>query len=181
MKRIPDIKTLMLLMILIPTLLVVGCDEDSNPYSPAKIFEYSGTFRWDSEIGEDPQDVFDMNFKADTIVSLRATEVTGASVLQVALYGPGEPLGGTNLLTEDATELRCGWVDNCNNNTEGQTVIGFTIPETGTYRFAVTRDWGDSCGSSGTYYLHISSDTSFSGVTQTVNDEPSLAAEWSCP
>ncbi len=148
---------------------------------PGSISGSDEVFDWACESGDNCQDVFDMELTEGSIMTFQATETTGGSVLQVALYGPGESLGGTNLFTGNANELRCNYVVGCNSNTAGQTVNDFVVPTSGLYRFAVTRDWGNSCGSSGTYRMVIDSETYFPGVDQTVDDELSLAPGWECP
>jgi hypothetical protein len=181
MTKSSGVLALALLVLVAASAIMTGCDDKNDPASPASILSFDEVFDWACESGDNCQDVFDMELTAGSIMTFQATETTGGSVLQVALYGPDEPLGGTNLFTGDTSELRCNYVSGCSNNTAGQMVNDFVVPADGTYRFAVTRDWGASCGGSGTYRLIIDSDTGFPGVTQTVDDEPSLATDWSCP
>lgn len=164
----------------------VGCGDDDpvNPPGgggPTGITSYDQTYDWACAFSEDCQDVFDIALTAGAMVNFSAIDITGNSVCQIALYGPGTALGGENLFTGTTDELRCNYVSGCGNNTGGQAVSNFEVPATGTYRLAVTRDWGNSCGGAGTYRLMITSDTKFSGVTQTVDDVQSLATTWTCP
>ncbi len=62
-----------------------------------------------------------------------------------------------------------------------QWIPDFSITDAGTYRFAITRHWGNSCGSSGTYKLMIISDKEFTMEEQTVNDGTSQAPGYECP
>ena len=163
-------------------LLLVGCgDDESNPAGPVKVEHYDRIHGWDCVTTETCQDVFDINFAAGSTVTFRATETTGNSVVQIALYGPGVALGGTNLFTGTANELRCNYLDGCDANVDGQRVLDFVTVAGGVYRFAVTRDWGHSCGESGSYRLIIDSDTPFSIPRQTVDDIATLAPDWECP
>jgi len=163
-------------------LVTGGCNDDNSPSQPvATITSYDQVLGWDCSTGQSCQDVFDIAFAANTTVNLTAGETTGASVLQIALYAPGTALGGANLLTNDTRELRCNFVSGCTNNTAGQTVAGFVVATAGVYRLAVTRDWGSSCGGSGTYRLTIDADKGFVAPVQTVDDVPSAATDWGCP
>ncbi len=167
----------------IAVLLLIGCGDDDNPppTGPVGITHYDAVHDWDCATSVDCQDVFNVQFTAGSVVTIQATETTGGSVLQVALYAPGVALGGKNLLTLDANELRCDFVSGCNNNTAGQTVTDFVVPSNGVYRLAVTRDWGNSCGGSGTYRLIIDSDVDFSTPNQTADDVATAAPGWRCP
>ena len=138
-------------------------------------------FGWSCTNQEDCQDVFDLDLMSGSVVTFQATQTTGGSVVQIALYGPGVALGGTNLLTGDMSELRCYPGGDCTGNPEGVTAADVVISASGTYRFAVTRHHGNSCGSSGTYRIIIDSDMAFSEVTQTVDDVATLAEGFSCP
>ncbi|MCP4571379.1 MAG: hypothetical protein GY838_03435 [bacterium] len=170
-------------LIIAASCALIGCsDDDSSPTkTPTTITSYDEVHAWDCATSVSCQDVFDIEFAAGATVDFSATETTGNSVLQIALYAPDKGLGDTNLFTENDLELRCGFVSGCSANTDGQTVTDFVIPAAGTYRLAVTRDWGDSCGGDGTYRLLIDADEDFSVPDQTVDDLASLATDWNCP
>ena len=181
MTKSSGVSALALLVLVAVSASMAGCDDNNDPASPASILSFDEVFDWACESGDNCQDVFDMELAAGSIMSFQATETTGGSVLQVALYGPDEPLGGTNLFTGDTSELRCDYVSGCNNNTAGQTVNDFVVPADSPLTLAATRDGGATCGGSGPYRLIIHSHSGFPGVTQTVDDEPSLATDWTCP
>ena len=163
-------------------LFLWGCDDDDNPAGPTNnITSYDSVYTWTCGTSVSCQDVFNISFTAGSTVTFQATQTTGNSVLQIALYGPGVALGATNLFTGSTNELLCNFVLGCSNNTTGQTVTGFAIPTSGVYRLAVTRDWGNSCGNEGTYRLIIGSDEAFSEPVQTVNDLATQAPGTECP
>ncbi len=170
---------LMFLLLISGFGILGGCGDDEEE-NPLNIRDFDELFEWSCEIGESCEDVFDIEFAAGTAVDISATEITGNSVVQIALYAPGVELGGINLLTGDTGELLCNPQPTCRDNTDGQSVTGFRIPSAGVYRLAVTRNWGYSCQSSGGYHLIISADQDFSTPRQTVDDEPSQAVVWSC-
>jgi len=164
-------------------LVLSGCGDDAstNPVKPPLITSFSQNDAWTCASSTNCQDVFDVHFSDGSVVTFQATDVTGGSIVQLALYAPGTPLGGVNLFTGNLNEMRCGTVTNCDSLPEGQKVTDFVIPDEGTYRFAVTRDWGESCGGSGTYRVSITSDHGFPAPSRTVNDQPSQAPGVECP
>lgn len=123
---------------------------------------------------EDCQDVFDVMIEAGTEVTVAVTQVTGPSVVRLALYGPGMPLGGLNLLTNSTNDRRCALA----NASDSATALA---ESTGTYRVAVGRDWGFSSGASGTYTLDVFTDRELEPVGQTVDDQPTQASGAQCP
>ncbi len=138
-------------------LLLAACSSKASPSDGnGEVTTYVGDFGWVCADSVSCQDVFDLDLTVGTTLSLRVNAVSQGSVAQIALYGPGVQLGGINLLTGDASELRCISASNCSLYTAGEHVDGFPIAQTGTYRLAITRDWGASCGGSGTYQLNIS-------------------------
>jgi hypothetical protein len=126
------------------------------------------------------QDVFDFSVTAGSVLTIRVTNVAPGSASQIALYGPGAALGGMNLLTGTTNELRCTVAASCNLFTGGEQKVGVAAAQTGTYRIAVTRHWGLSCGSTGTYLLEVISTVAFEPGIQTVQDGPSQAAASEC-
>jgi hypothetical protein len=120
------------------------------------------------------QDVYDVELAADTEVTLRVTEVTGPSVVRLALYAPGEPLGGLNILTNSTNDRMCALANASDSITSTTTIAG-------TYRVAVGRDWGYSSGATGTYVLDVKCDLPLAPLGQTVDDQPTLATGWQCP
>jgi hypothetical protein len=165
-------------------LLLVSCgDDDSTTPSggTTKKTSFDHSYGWSCASGESCQDVFDVSLPAGATVTFTVTDVTGDSIVQLALYGPGEPLGGTNHFTGSVAELRCNYIDGCDTKPDGQAMTFFGIPAAGTYRLAITRDWGESCGSSGTYRLLIHSSKAFVAPKQTVDDVATLAVGTECP
>lgn len=136
---------------------------------------------WNCADGVSCQDVYDIDFTVGSVVSFSVHDVSSGSVSQIALYGPGVPLDGTNLFTDDTNELRCTSGEGCDSYTAGEQYNDYIIPSTGTYRFAVTRDWGYSCDASGTYILTITSNLDFSNLGMSVDDQASLATGYECP
>ena len=168
----------------VSALMFLGCGGDNNnPTSagPTTLKHYDKSDGWSCADAVTCQDVFDIKFSAGSTVTFKATDITGDSVVEVALYAPGDNLGGTNLFTGTANEYRCNYVYGCSSNTAGQTVSNFAINTTGVYRLAITRDWGDSCSNDGTYRLIIDSDKGFTTPKRTVDDVATLAPGTECP
>lgn len=161
--------------------LLLACGDDDDPVVPAKITAFSQSQNWTCAQSTNCQDVFNIDFAANSIVSLGATDVTGGSIVQLALYAPGVQLGGINLLTGNTNEFRCGTVVDCDSLPDGQAVQEFLLVGGGVYRLAVTRDGSDSCGNAGTYLLSIGSDKGFPTPSRSYNDITSLAPGNECP
>ncbi len=122
-----------------------------------------------------------MTLKSGQNVTFTVNNVTGGSVAQIALYGPGTALGGINLFNGTTKETRCNaGSGNCDTYTAGEKQT-IKINSTGTYRFAVTRDWDTSCGADGTFALVIDAQNGPLTPTQTVTDQASQASGFSCP
>jgi len=174
-----------LLTFVLIVIMTAGCSDDEEcncPTASCPDLIFEGEYGWVCGTSEDCQDVFEIDFKANSLVTFAATDVSTGSIVQVALYAPGVALGGTNLLTGSTNEYRCGYISGtCSENEHGQLINDFLIPSAGTYRFAVTRDWGNSCGSDGTYKLMVISDREFTVESQIVDDEPSQASGSECP
>ena len=169
-----------ILLLLVVAALACGSDDSSSP-GTGGLTSYSLAESWTCPSNTNCQDVFDVHFEAGSAVTLQATDVTGGSILNIALYAPGAALGSINMLTNTTNEYRCGAIANCDGLPDGQRVANFLIPDTGTYRFAVTRDWGESCGGNGTYRLAISANKKFPKPTLTANDTLSQAPGAECP
>lgn len=163
--------------------LAVGCSgSNGSPTTPAPsgVTSFSGNYGWTCADGANCQDVFDFTVAAGSVLTVRVNNVGGGSAAQIALYAPGTPLGGTNLLTGTNKELRCTAAANCDLFTGGEQKVGVTAAVAGNYRVAVTRDWGLSCGGTGTYRLEVTSTVAFQVGNQTVQDQPSLAPGAEC-
>lgn len=173
------------LFLLIGALVLTGCggDDDAAPVvvPPVFVTSYDEIFGWTCDSGESCQDVYNIDFAAGAVVDISAIEVTAGSILRMALYAPGESLGGLNILTGTADELLCNYVAGCLNNTAGQAVTGLVIGDAGVYRLAITRDWDTSCGASGDYRLIVTGDLEFSTPVLTGQDVASLATGAACP
>lgn len=131
---------------------------------------------WACNVSESCQDVFDIGLRAGSMLSAEATAVTGASVVRLAAFAPGEPLSGTNLWTGSALDYSCGGQD------ADATPPPLSIAADGTYRIAFGRDWGTSAGGSGNYTASLVVQDGYGGsVAQTVDDLDSLSGGLVCP
>lgn len=160
-----------------------GCSKSSvptTPSGPSGVTSFSGNYGWACANLVNCQDVFDFTVAAGSVLTVRVNNVGGGSAAQLALYAPGIALGGTNLLTGTDRELRCTVANDCDLFSGGEQKVGVTATQAGTYRVAVTRDWGLSCGGTGTYRLEVTSTTAFQVVGQTVQDAPSQAPGAEC-
>ncbi len=166
-------KILPLFWTLSAVLLCVACSSDDDGPSGITLFEVNGM--WDCAQSESCQDVYEFQFQAGTRVSFFIEDVTGSSVVRLAVHAPNIPLGGTNVLTGNALELQCEGQD------EETGDPNLVLSTTGVYQFVVTRDWGLSAGFDGTYQMTIISDTPFQELTQTVDDVDSLSLGTDCP
>jgi len=57
--------------------------------------------------GESCQDVYDIDFESGTELTIQVTDVTGDSVIRLALFAPRVPLSGTNLITGTNLDREC--------------------------------------------------------------------------
>ena len=55
------------------------------------------------------------------------------------------------------------------------------VSTTGVYRLAVTRDFGISCGSNGTYTLKVVANLEMTAMGQTVDDGTVSGTTYNCP
>lgn len=120
------------------------------------------------------QDVYDFVLAENTALTVTVTQVTGPSVVRLAVYGPGQPLGGTNLLTGTTNERQCAFAN------AADSVTALAIPA-GTYRVVIGRDWGFSSGATGTYTLDVTTDKPLTALGQTANDVATQATATQCP
>jgi hypothetical protein len=170
-------------LLIVIGLLLPGCGDDDSTAPPTtkNKTSYDHQYGWDCTSGESCQDVFNISLPTGAVVTFEVIDVTGDSIVQIALYAPGVALGETNLFTGSTNELRCNYVDGCDTKPDGQTASDFGVTTAGVYRLAITRDWAESCGSSGTYRLVITSSKAFAAPVPTVNDVASLATGTECP
>ncbi len=105
---------------------------------------------WSCSVSTDCQDVFDIDIFAGNTVNINVTNVTGSSVVRMAVFAPGVALTGPNLLNGGITDQSC-----TSQNASASTSFSTTLA--GVYRIAIGRDWGSSAGSSGTYTLTVTS------------------------
>lgn len=157
----------------------LSCSDSPNTPSTG-VTNFTGNFGWNCASGVNCQDVFDFTVAAGSVLTVRVSNVSNESASQIALYGPGVALGGTNLLTGTTKELRCIVASSCSGFTAGEQKTGITATQAGTYRLAVTRDWGFSCGASGTYRVEMTSNVAFEVGNQSVQDGASLASGNEC-
>jgi hypothetical protein len=155
--------------------LISACDDEKESKLAGEK-TYATQSDWDCD-GNFCQDVYDFNFVKGSVVDFDISNLTGGSAVQVALYAPGQVLGGTNVLTGNTSEVTCLVEGNCDLNMSGYIVSSFLIPASGVYRLAVTRNHNFSCGSSGDYDLDIVSSKNFVFKEQSVDDEGSLAPQ----
>lgn len=131
---------------------------------------------WACTVSESCQDVFDIGLRAGSTLSAEATAVTGASVVRLAAFAPGEPLSGTNLWTGSALDYSCG-----GQNADAASPP-LSIAADGTYRIAFGRDWGTSAGGSGNYTASLVVQDGYGdAVVQTIDDVDSLSGGLICP
>jgi hypothetical protein len=135
---------------------------------------YEVTSNWSCKILEDCQDVYEMEFKVGTQLSISVDGITDKSVVKLAVYGPNSILGGTNLITSTTKEL------NCNGQEKTESAFNVKVVDGGVHKIAITRDWGSSAGSSGNYKLTIIASEKFKNISQTVDDVQSLATGDEC-
>jgi hypothetical protein len=159
-------------------LVAFGCGDDDHT-GPAKIEDYNAVHDWVCASNENCQDVFKIDFEAGTTADFEVTDLTGNSIVQIALYAPYVTLGDYNLFTGSSLEYRCGVSGSC-DVMPAESVTGFFINMSGTHHLAVTRNWGSSCGDRGTYRLRISADHGFSRPVLSVDDVASLAQGATC-
>lgn len=160
--------------------LAVACGDDADEAPPPRVATSASLAgAWTCASETNCQDVWDVDLGAG-LVTLATTTVTGGSASQLALYAPGVALGGTNLLTGSEPELRCRSGAGCDDFAGGERVE-YAVTTAGTYRVAVTRDWANSCGGSGTFTLEIASPGGVTVRGQTVNDVASAASGITCP
>ncbi len=150
-----------------------GCEAANPPGS----LTAQGT--WQCNAGVSCQNVYDMKLQGGQDVTFTVNNLTGESVAQIALYGPGVALGGFNLINNTTKETLCGYTGSCATAVAQKQTVHIT--QSGTYRFAITRNWGDSCGGSGTYGYDVN--TQHGGIlpTQTVTNTATQATGTSCP
>ena len=160
--------------------LACGDDDDAPNVPPTFVTHYDAPHEWVCAQDVNCQDVFNIEFTAGTTVTFEVIDLTGNSIAQIALYGPGVSLGDTNLFTGTTNELRCNFVADCGEMPD-QVVSDLVLTDGGTYRLAVTRDWGSSCQGSGTFRLVINADSRFQFPVRTVDDAASLAPGYECP
>lgn len=134
---------------------------------------YTVSGGWTCLSGESCQDVYDLTVPSGTQLRIHHENLTGTSVSRMALFAPGSPLSGTNLLWGSAWDVSCFGQD------QDQT-LGTSTLSAGTYRLAIGRDWGRSAGASGTYDLWLEVLAGAVAVEQTVDDEDSQAMGWTC-
>jgi hypothetical protein len=108
-------------------LAACGGDDEPPTSAPVYITHYDRTQSWACDQSVSCQDVYNIDFTAGTIVSLGVVDLTDQSIAQIALYAPGVPLGGTNLLTGTANEYLCNTNGDCDAMPE-QTVTDFALP-----------------------------------------------------
>lgn len=135
---------------------------------------YEVTSNWDCATSEDCQDVYEMEFKLGTQLSIVVDGVTNSSVVKLAVYGPNSALGGTNIITGNSKEL------SCSGQEETASAFNVKVVDAGIHKIAITRDWGSSAGSSGNYKLTIIASDKFKNISQTVDDVQSLASGDEC-
>lgn len=143
------------------------------------VTSFGGTYAWACSSGQNCQSVFDFTVAAGSVLNVSVSAVSSGSVAQLALYAPGVALGGTNLLTGNTKELRCASAGSCDAAAyaAGEHKNGVVAAVGGTYRLAVTRVWGISCGGSGTFRVDVTSNIPFQAAGPTVQNQQSAVAQ----
>ena len=139
---------------------------------------------WDCQTATDTtsscQDVYEVQLSAGTTLNFGTSEVGGNTASQIAIYGPGDTVGGINLLTGLAMAFRCTPTANCGAHGAGESYSGFVVPTTGVYQFAVIRHHGASCGWTGTYTASLDASAGFTILGQTMDDATVQDDSWTC-
>jgi len=178
--RFPS-RTWIPLMLLTLTLACKKEDEVATiPFIVQDVKTYEADYGWNCASGVDCQDVFELELEKGAKLNFKVGTVSAGSAAQIALYAPSVALGSINLFTMSAKELRCNAGKSCSDFTAGETISGFVVPQSGTYLLAITREWGTSCGGTGTYKLTLGSDRNFSVRKQSFEDTASIAAGFEC-
>lgn len=133
----------------------------SPPDAPALGMTFTKANSWNCANSVDCEDVYDFDFAANASVTIKVTNVDGASVARLALF-KGTTTSGTNLLNGAAKDI-CGA-----QNTD--LSAGPVTLSPAHYRLTVGRDWGQSAGAAGNYTVTVTSSTSFAGGSQTGDD-----------
>jgi len=168
-------KGLKLFVLFAGCIVFMSCgDDDAQTIPPVMQFETMGS--WNCELDESCQDVYEIQINSGSSTSINVDQVTGSSVVRLAVYAPGVVLAGaTNLLTGNSNDLEC------NGQDESASVPNFMATAgTGVYKFVVTRDWGSSQSRNGTYRLLIFSNQALEFREQIVDDVDSLAPTSEC-
>ncbi|MEZ5004703.1 MAG: hypothetical protein R2730_16860 [Chitinophagales bacterium] len=160
--------------IMLISMMATSCSDDEEVVveEGQTVYEVSGS--WNCSVGEDCQDVYEMEFKVGTQLSIVVDGITGNSVVRLAVYGPNSALGGTNIITGNSKEI------NCKGQNETESAFNVKVLDGGVHKIAVTRDWGSSMGASGNYKLSIIASEKFKNISQTVEDVNSLASGDQC-
>ena len=140
--------------------------------APAAFQSVSGS--WNCGNGVSCMDVYEVRLHPGTNLSISVGSITGASVPRLALFAPGTPLSGTNLLTGTNLDRECVGQNTTDN------VPSIRVAEEGVYLVAVGRDWGSSAGAAGTYTLALTADDGFEFLGAVANDIASQAAGTIC-
>lgn len=157
-------------------LLSFSCSKDNDFFTGATITLYETNGDWECNLDESCQDVYEFKFKSNTNIDITISEVTGGSESRLAVYAPNVSLGGINLLTNSTKDFSCVTI-----NDESIILQNINLPKSGVYKIAVTREFGESVGDSGTYKLTVSANSGFQYIEQTIDDVDSLADGFECP
>lgn len=147
-----------------------GCGGSSGSDPLPQVLSFNVNSGWQATVGLDAQDVYEFEFAAGALVTIDVTGITGTSMCRVALFAPGQPLSGTNVLTGTNFDASCGGQD------ADEVYDEVRITTSGLHRLAIGRDWGSSAGNNGLYTLGVTSNTGFGVVGQSLNDAQSQAA-----
>ena len=162
---------LKLFTLIIATTLLTACSKDDS--APGQtVFEKSGD--WASPIGESCRDVYDIEFRQGTRLSIQVSEITGSSVAQLAIYGPNNLIGGINMLTGNTNELSCGGQD------VTESIVDVQITEDGVHQISVNRNFGSSAGTTGNYKLTIIASERFYNLVESADNEGYISGGSEC-
>lgn len=128
---------------------------------------------WSCEAGETCQDGYSVDLAHDSTLELELWDVSRDSRTRLGVYGPGDALGGNNLLTNTSNERQCA--------DQRTNLMPAPLPVSGgTFLVGISRDAATSKGTEGTYRLRIGSDAPFPRPTLTTDDALSIAPAAQC-
>lgn len=160
-----------LFALIITAALVTACSKDDS--APGQtVFEKSTD--WVSPVNQSCRDVYDIDLRKGTRLSIQVSEISGSSDAQLAIYSPKSLIGGMNMLTGNTNELSCG------GQNVPESVVDVQIVEDGVHQFSISRNWGSSTGTTGDYKLTIIASERFYNIVEAVDNEGYISGGSEC-